>query len=105
MGKKGTIFIPLYHFCPLTNIQSLSQCGSFGVEIPSTSTKKKYTGVMYRLPPMYQEKEEILQHILSLKQYKVMMPQFTEEECFFIIFSGVLKKSYCFPLIRVFMQV
>ena len=56
---------------------------------------------MYRLCPMCQEKEKILQNILSLKQYKVMMPQFSEEECFFIIFSRVLKEASCFLLIRV----
>ena len=30
----------------------LSQCESLAVEIPSTSKKKKYTGVMYRPSPM-----------------------------------------------------
>ena len=55
----------------------LSQCGNFAVEIPSTSTKKEVV-------------------------YKVMMPHFSEEEYFFIVFSGVLKKTYCFLLIRVF---
>ena len=44
---------------------------------------------MYRLSPMCQEKEEILQHILSLKQCKVIMAQFSEEECFLIVFAGV----------------
>ena len=59
---------------------------------------------MYRLSPMCQEKEEILQHILSLKQCKVIMAQFSEEECFLIVFAGVRKNTYCFLLIRVFMQ-
>ena len=78
--------------------ESLSQRGSFAVEIPSTSTKKKHTGVMSRLSHLCQEKDEILQHILSFKQCKVMMPQFSEEEYFIIVFSGVLKKIYCFLL-------
>ena len=52
--------------------------------------KKKYTGVMCRLSSMGQGTDEILQHTLSLKQYKMMMPQFSEQECFFIVFSGVL---------------
>ena len=60
---------------------------------------------MYKLSPMLQEKEEILHLILCLKQYKVMMPQFSKEECFFIVFSRVLRKTYCFLLIRAFMQV
>ena len=45
---------------------------------------------MCRLSSMGQGTKEILQHTLSLKQYKVMMPQFSEQECFFIVFSGVL---------------
>ena len=60
---------------------------------------------MKRLSFICQEKEEILKHILSLKQYKVMMPQLSGEECLFAVFSGVLKKSYYFRLIWVFMQV
>ena len=85
--------------------ESLSQCGSFVVEIPSTSAKKEVYRSHVQTSSYVSRKRGNPTVHLNLKQFKVMILQFSKEECFFIVFSEVLKKSYCFLLIWVFMQV